>query len=141
MKSLFVKLGVILIGLAIFGNAEVWGADWKLYGSNDYALAYYDTQSITRSSILINIVKVWTRWDWTEKGVLAWEEGSGKKYENFNQSRILYEINCLEKKFRRLSETLYNNKMELIDSISSPSKSDFIVPESIIEGLYKEVCK
>ena len=30
MKSLSVKLGVILIGLAIFGNAEVWGADWKV---------------------------------------------------------------------------------------------------------------
>jgi hypothetical protein len=32
MKSLSVKLGVILIGLAIFGYAEVWGEDWKFYG-------------------------------------------------------------------------------------------------------------
>ena len=31
MKSLLVKLGVILIGLAIFGYAEVWGADWRLF--------------------------------------------------------------------------------------------------------------
>jgi hypothetical protein len=31
MKSLPFKLGVILIGLAIFGCAEVWGADWKLF--------------------------------------------------------------------------------------------------------------
>jgi hypothetical protein len=141
MKSLLGKLGVIFIGLAIFGSAEVWGSDWKSYGSNDYCLAYYDAQSITRSSILINIVKVWTRWDWTDKGVLAWEEGSGKKYENFSQSRILYEINCQEKKFRRLSETLYNDKMELLHSISSPSKWEYIVPESIIEALHKEVCK
>jgi hypothetical protein len=141
MKSLLGKLGVIFIGLAIFGSAEVWGSDWKSYGSNDYCLAYYDAQSITRSSILINIVKVWTRWDWTDKGVLAWEEGSGKKYENFSQSRILYEINCQEKKFRRLSETLYSDKMELIHSISSPSKWEYIVPESIIEALHKEVCK
>ncbi len=34
MKSLSVKLGVILIGLAIFSYAEVWGADWKFYDSN-----------------------------------------------------------------------------------------------------------
>jgi len=27
MKSLFVKLGVVVIGLAIFGYAEVWGAE------------------------------------------------------------------------------------------------------------------
>ena len=141
MKSLSVKLGVIFSGLVIFSHAGAWGADWKFYGSNDYCLAYYDAQSITRSSILVNIVKVWTRWDWTEKGVLAWEEGSGKKFENLNQSRILYEINCLEKKFRRISETLYDNKMELIHSNSSPSKWEFIVPESIIEALHKEVCK
>jgi hypothetical protein len=32
MKSLLGKLGVVLIGLLIFGNAEVWGADWKYYG-------------------------------------------------------------------------------------------------------------
>ena len=32
MKSSLVKLGVILIGLRIFINAEVWGADWKYYG-------------------------------------------------------------------------------------------------------------
>ncbi len=50
MKSLSVKLGVILIGLAIFDNIEVWGADWKLiegskasYGDSDY---YIDMKSI-----------------------------------------------------------------------------------------------
>ena len=68
MKSLSVKLGVILIGLAIFGYAEVWGADWKLYGVHENFSAYYDAQSITRPSK--NIVRVWIRWDWTEKGVL-----------------------------------------------------------------------
>ena len=30
MRSLPVKLGVILIGLVIFGNAEAWGANWKV---------------------------------------------------------------------------------------------------------------
>jgi hypothetical protein len=32
MKSLFVKLGVVLIiGLFIFVYVEVWGADWRLF--------------------------------------------------------------------------------------------------------------
>jgi dipeptidyl aminopeptidase/acylaminoacyl peptidase len=31
MKSLSVKLGVILIGLITFSYAEVWGADWKIF--------------------------------------------------------------------------------------------------------------
>ena len=30
MKSLLGKVGVVFIGIAIFGNAEVWGADWKV---------------------------------------------------------------------------------------------------------------
>ena len=52
MKSLSIRLGVILVGLAIFGYSEVWGADWKVYDktgagyifhpslSNDRALVY-----------------------------------------------------------------------------------------------------
>jgi hypothetical protein len=56
MKSLPVKLGVILIGLAIFGNAEVWGADWRLYEKD----SYYDASSITRQPD--GSVRVWTKW-------------------------------------------------------------------------------
>jgi hypothetical protein len=66
MKSLLGKLGVVLIGLAIFGYAEVWGADWKLLGTNEQISTYYDAQSITHPSE--NIVRVWTRMDFTEKG-------------------------------------------------------------------------
>jgi len=35
MKSLSVKLGVILavVGLALFGYADVWGEDWKYFTS------------------------------------------------------------------------------------------------------------
>ena len=52
MKSLLFKLGVILIGLLIFGYAEVWGADWVFVGDyydNNLHL-YYDAQSISRPS-------------------------------------------------------------------------------------------
>jgi hypothetical protein len=35
MKSLF-KLGVIVIGLAIFCYGEVWGADWKFFENFTY---------------------------------------------------------------------------------------------------------
>jgi hypothetical protein len=50
MKSLLVRLVVVLIGLAIFGNAEVWGADWKLYFVDENFLANYDAQSINHQS-------------------------------------------------------------------------------------------
>ena len=52
MKSFSVKLGVILIGLIIFTNTKVWGADWVFVGDyydNNLHL-YYDAQSISRPS-------------------------------------------------------------------------------------------
>ena len=48
MKSLSVKLGVILIGLAIFSYTEVWGADWKYFSAGDDGIFYwYDAQGVT----------------------------------------------------------------------------------------------
>jgi hypothetical protein len=140
MKSLLVKFGIVLlIGLAIFGYAEVWGADWKLLASDEKSLAYYDAQSIIRPSK--NIVKVWVKVDYTEKGVIDYVGDLGKKYENLSHEKSLWEINCVEKIFRQLSWIAYDNKGEVIYSSSSPLRWDFIPPESIVEALYKIVCK
>ena len=61
MKSLSVKLGFILvvIGLALFTSAEVWGEDWKLFKKTEDANFYYDKEDITRSPQ--KIVKVWIK--------------------------------------------------------------------------------
>jgi hypothetical protein len=77
----------------------------------------------------------------TEKGVIDCVGELGKKYENVSHARNLAEINCLEKTFRFLSMTFYDNKEGVIHSPSSPSKWDFIPPESQGDDLYKEVCK
>jgi hypothetical protein len=139
MKLLLGKLGVILIGLAIFGYAEVWGADWKFYGATENYLNYYDAQSITPPSK--NIVRVWIRMSYTEKGVIEWVMDFGKKYENLSHSITFSEINCIEKTIRSLSVTHYDNKGGAIYSDSSPTKLFFIISESVGENLYKEVCK
>jgi len=140
MKSLSVKLGVILIiGLLILGNAEPWLEHWKPYFGNEYFVGAYETQSITRPSK--NIVRVWARMDFTEKGVLNWVAELGKRYDNLSHVIFLEEINCAEKKSRSLSQSSYDNKGDVIISSNPPSDWEFIVPESIIESLYKEVCK
>jgi hypothetical protein len=139
MKSLLGKLGVILIGLLILANAEVWGADWKPYFATELELVFFDASSITHPSE--NIVRVLVRSDYTEKGVLNWVRDFGKKYENLSHSIILSEINCAEKKLRRLSWADYDHKGSVIDSTSPPSEWRFIIPESSRESLYKEVCK
>ncbi len=139
MKSLSVKLGVILIGLAIFGYAEVWGADWKLYYVEEEFLAYYDAQSITRPSK--NIIRVWVRWDWREKGKLDMVKDFGKIMENLSHSKLLIEMDYVEKKDHWLSWIDYDHKGKIINSFSSPSEWDFVTPETVGESLYEAVCK
>jgi hypothetical protein len=59
-----VRLGVILIGLAIFGYTEVWGEDWKFFGGSvllkdKTTIGYYDAESIEYLSN--GNVRVWTK--------------------------------------------------------------------------------
>ncbi len=143
MKSLSVVIGVILfIGLTIFGYGEVRGADWRLYDSNDLRQSYYNADRITRPSK--NIVRVWVRWNFTEKGVKDMVRNVGEKLEKLEYSISLNEINCAEKTNRLLSSLYYDNNGKMIYSISSsklPTEWLFIVPESNADNLYKKICK
>jgi hypothetical protein len=139
MKSLLGKLGVISIGLLILGHAEVRGADWRLYSRDDEYKGYYDAKGITHPSE--NIVRVWQRWEYTDKGVIEKVKELGKKYENISQTAVLDEINCSEKKWRMLSLNHYSKEGKIISSVSQEGQWDYIVPNSRVGALYKAVCK
>jgi len=141
MKLLSIKLKIVIliIGLIIIFVGEVYGADWKFHGLNESFWASYDAQSVTRPSK--NIVRVWEKWNYTEKGVIGIVGRLGKKYENLSYTISLEEINCVEKMIRTLSVTYYDNKGEVIFFYSSPLEWDFIIPESNGETLYEEICK
>ncbi len=145
MKSLLGKLGVIFIGLAIFGYSEAWGADWKFYGRTDKYSSFYDAKSISHPSE--NIVEVSEKQDYTNKSVNFMVEGLGEKYKNLSHSITLWQINCADKKFRFLSLTHYSKEEKVIYSwkvlySSGPSEewSPFITG-SLGERLFKAVCK
>jgi hypothetical protein len=72
---------------------------------------------------------------------MDWVEKFGEIYANLGDSIDLSEINCIEKKFRMLSLTHYDNKGGAIYSTRSQSEWKFIIPESIGDRLYKEICK
>ena len=148
MKSLLGKVGVVLLTIFFFvvgcqtpvkKDEYSKGASWKFYGSTEDFEGYYDTQNITHPSK--NIVRLRVRLNITEKGVLYLVRNLGNKYENVSYYINLNEINCLEKEYRSLSRNFYDNKGEMIISTSPPSEWKFIIPESIGENLYKEVCK
>ncbi len=141
MKSLAVKLGMILIGLIIFGSVEVRGADWKLYGTTEWYYCFYDAHSVTRSSK--TIARVLVRWRYTEKGILD-EMNEGAKegqMERIAYSESSWELDCSERKHRLLSMTKYYGPMRNeVSSYTGPSEWGFTHPESMMD-LYEEVCK
>lgn len=139
MKSLWVGLGVILIGLMILGNAEVRRADWKRYSETEFFISYYDKESINHLSK--NIVRVWVKEVNTEKGITDMVKRFGEEYKDCDHIKKLYEVDCAEKRIRILSSAAYSRAGEVLISDDSPSKWIFTVPKSEGEALRKTVCK
>ena len=140
MKELTLSL---LLAISIFFGysvAVVWGADWKQVRSTNSATLYYDTEEITHPTK--DIVKVLTKWAYTEKGIKNAKEIFGENYKNLSYSIKSYEINCKDKPSRILSITDYNKDGTVISSDSKTNAEwSRVSPESALESLYKMVCK
>jgi len=138
MKAL--TLSLLLTISIFFGYSVVWGADWKQVRSTGSAILYYDTEEITYPSK--DVVKVLTKWAYTEKGIKNAQEIFGKNYGNLGYSTKSYEINCKDKTSRILSITDYNKDGTVILSNSKTNAEwSRISPESVLDSLYKMVCK
>ena len=140
MKFLSAKLGAaLIIGMVIFGFAEAWGEDWKLYSETDFFSSYFDKENISRISK--NIVRVWVKEVNTEKGMTDMVNRFGEEFKNCDHIKKLYEVDCAEKGIRILSSAAYSRAGEVIISDDSPSKWISIMPKSEGEALHKTVCK
>jgi len=140
MKSLSSKSGVILgiIGLVVMGYTEGWGVDWKYYGTNEDGSYFYDTESITRPSQ--NLVDVWVQSAYTQKSISHWVREGGESFQDLDFTLISLELNCVERSARYLQIVFYSKKGEIFSPLNS-DEWHFIAPDSMIEGLHKEVCK
>jgi hypothetical protein len=145
-SSLKLKIILVIIGLAIFGYAEVWGADWKLYnyGVTGDTFHYYDAESVTRPSE--NIVRVWTKTIYSEKDINDFVTKYGQWAKNIGDTRALKEIDCKEKKLRLLSLNVYSKWGDMLmmadeSALKEFGEWNFIAPETILESLYKVLCK
>jgi len=141
MKSLLGKLGVILIGLVIFGYAEGWGADWKYISENNLGMDFYDVGSISYPSD--NIVRVWVKTIWKPQGISGMVKDLGKSYENVEFSKGLREYDCREKKGRTLSMIDISKDGSVIANYTVPDpllRWSFVSPDSVDETSFKVVC-
>lgn len=144
MESSSFKLEIILlfVGLAILVCEEAWAKDWRLYAKTDLYECFYDGEDVIRSSQ--DTVEVWTKLEYTQKGVIEMLIKFGKHYENLSYSLELREINCAEKKDRLLSITAYTAEGNILytdQAGSHPPPWKVISRESVGESLYKALCK
>jgi hypothetical protein len=147
VKSLSVKLRVILIGLFIFTYAEVWGEDWRSFGTSEVDVGrwFYDAESLTYPSK--NIVRVRTNVYLlinihARGGTDRYMEELEKRFQNLNHVMSITEVHCKDRKIRIQEITSYSNDGTVLSSVkNSKNNWDFIVPESRDEALYQAVCK
>jgi hypothetical protein len=140
MISSLGKLGVILIGLAIFGCAEEREANWKYFYQDEDMVYYYDIKSITHPSD--HTVTVWIKEVFTEKfkNKEVFKQ-STIEFPNADHIMILVELNCSDKIIRFLSAHLYSkDKKTLFSKDIQHQKFWFFPPEKPEEVLYKAVC-
>lgn len=133
------------IGMIILDCPEVSGADWMFYGKTDKYSCFFDVESIHRPSE--NIVEISEKQNYTSKGVNFMVEALGKKYENLSHSITLWQINCVDKKFRFLSLKHYSKEgkeiylWKVLYSSLPPEEWSPFIKDSLGERLYRAVCK
>jgi hypothetical protein len=137
MKSLFVKSGVILIGLLIFvtGCQSTSGGNWKFLSSTDLYEGFY---YVSKSHFLYKgTVRVWIKLEYTEEGIAENVKKFGKDYENLSYSLQPWEIYCPAKKQVILSNNQYSVKGNILNT--KPAKRDS--SGSLGKSLSEMVCK
>jgi hypothetical protein len=123
-----------IIALGIFSNTGIYGADWKFLETNFQGEFFYDSENITRTSE--HIIEVWLKIVYSDKF---------KKQEDLSdlsQTVGLWEINCQDKKMCLLSTSHYSKEGEIsAPQIWLPPEWKTIAPGTMMDNLYKELCK
>lgn len=137
--------------LAIFCLATIWGCttgkvgdrNWRLFDMDNLRDYYFDADSleeITKGLVRVKLGSVvkgnegrnWEIAERLKRGL------SIKGYENYDSSQDIYELNCIEKKFRLISGSDYDTENNILSSYENPSMEWRLIPEnSAIMSLIK----
>jgi hypothetical protein len=129
-----IVFGFVIIGLGVFTYTEVYGADWKFLQTNFQGEFFYDVENITRSAG--NNGGVWLKIVYSEK----FKEQEGLNH--LSQTVGLWEIDCQDKKICLLSTSHYSKEGEIsAPQVWLPPEWKSISPNTIMDTLYKEICK
>jgi hypothetical protein len=140
------KSGALLIGVLIFFalfKIEGWGADWQPYHKDESSTIYYDAANIRQISK--GTLRVWEKTIYRPKGVEDMIKALSERYRELAYCISLFEINCLERKYKELHETVYKDDRSVLDLLNYEAfgKADwrYVIPDSIEEALLDAVCQ
>jgi hypothetical protein len=149
MRVLSVKLGVILIGLAVFSYAEVWGAQWTEYAHSEVngvkaMIHLYDSESVMVDKApgdpLQRIIKVWEKSVITEAYIEQIQKENPSSTITYDYVPRLLEINCKNKMYRILQGRVYDYDGEQKKLLELPTKWMYFNPDSIYLFLCERLC-
>jgi len=124
----------VIIALGVLGYSEIYGADWKFLKTTFQGEFFYDKENITQSSE--NNVGVWLRIVYSKE----FKEKEG--LDNLNQTVGLWELNCKDREICLLSTSHYAGEGEILPpQVWLPPEWKSIGPDTIMDALYKELCK
>lgn len=145
MKIKNIYVTICLIILFLFVN-RAWTADWTLLAS--YAGGEMSYFLSTIKSEKEKVVPVWTKTVFNEKGkadALSYLKSKDKGVSpagTLNYNLILYEMDCLNGKYRTSASYYYDEKDNLIFSEKNAQNEFFdILPDTILEKLKNTVCR
>jgi hypothetical protein len=134
LKINLIVFGLLISLLGIFSDTGVYGADWKFLKANVEGEFFYDSENVTRSEA--NIVGVWLKIVYSEK----FKEQ--EDLTHLSQTVGLWEIDCKDKKMCLLSTSHTSKGMEIsVPQVWLPPDWKSISPDTIMDTLYKKVCK
>jgi len=140
MRKRYGAILTVIAYIVFFFCMEGWGANWKFIGKSSRDDVWeIDTASISRQPN--NIVRIWAKVTHSRRSVTDFVKERGEKYKDVSYSIELQEYNCTENKLHTLSGADYSLGGVVINSGNTLEEWKFIVPDSVGDGINKEVCK
>jgi hypothetical protein len=134
----------VVLAVVLFNPGPAPGADWKFCTENAFLKVYYDAGSITWPAS--EVVRIWVKYTAKgKKGTDFWihlrklDKLPIGGYKHFSYHVALYEIDCAETMYQRISGIDYDQEKRMLNYFP-PSNWEPIFPESMLEALYKSVC-
>ncbi|MCX8111105.1 MAG: hypothetical protein N3D15_07635 [Syntrophorhabdaceae bacterium] len=124
-------------------TGKVGERNWRLFDMDNLRDYYFDAdnlEEITKGLVRVklgsavkgNEARNWEIRERLKRGL------SIEGYENYESSQDIYEINCIEKKFRLISGADYDSENKILSSYENPSMEWHAIPEnSAIMSLIK----